>query len=354
MFWLIVLIVFLFVSWFVAQKYLAPPNLSHFDTPVGERFASHDDDAEHTANLVQTLRDLRVKAKASKSIKQSFAIAREFADNMSSDLESDCEFTQVVANGVPCEWAVAPNSDPERRVLLLHGGAFALGSPKGHRHYSHRLAHIAKAVVLSVDYRMLPEHKRMAATLDAQNAYHWILTQGPEGETPLSKLMVVGDSAGGNLTLMLGNWSKKFAARKPDAVIAVAPSTDSTLASPTVKANLATDIVLGQMMGLLSKLPRTLSLWVGLALMRTPPNNPLISPLFDDLDNLAPTLIHASSNECLLGDSIRFTNKAIAAGSDVSLQIWENQLHDWHIFTPESGSGREAWGEIAKFVEATL
>ncbi|NNC98750.1 MAG: alpha/beta hydrolase, partial [Gammaproteobacteria bacterium] len=44
------------------------------------------------------------------------------------------------------------------------------------------------------------------------------------------------------------------------------------------------------------------------------------------------------------------TNKANAAGSDVSLQIWADQIHDWHIFNLNSGSGRQAWSEVEKFI----
>lgn len=352
--WFFLLILFIVAAWVVAVKKLAPPNLSHFDGTVGERFASHADDTDHINRLLTQIAEVRAQAKQTKSLKKGFALARDFADNMSSELESDCEFRKVIANGVPCEWAIAPGADAKRRVLMLHGGAFALGSPKGHRIYAHNLSHLANAAVLSVDYRMLPENKRMLATLDAQSAYQWILTQGPDGETPLNKLVVAGDSAGGNLALMLSNWSRNHAARQPDAVIAVAPSTDSTLDSPTVKANAKTDKVLGEALGLLTKLPKAIALWVGLFLMRVSPSNPLISPLFDELNDLPPTLIHASSNECLLGDSVRYTNKAIAAGSNVTLQIWENQLHDWHIFTPNSGSGKQAWEEIGKFLDNTL
>ena len=351
MFWLIVLIVLLAAAWAIAEKYLAPPDLSHFDGPVGERFKSHPDDDEHSAKLLEEIAKIRAEASASKSLKRGFALARDFADNMSKDLVSDCEFRTVTANGVPCEWAIAPGANPENRVLMLHGGAFLLGSPKGHRIYAHNLSHLANAAVLSVDYRMLPEHRRIKATLDAQSTYHWILTQGPDGPTPLNKLVVAGDSAGGNLALMLSSWSKTYAARKPDAVVAVAPSADSTLDSPSVADNLKTDKILGEGLGLLKKLPRPMALVVGRLLMRMRPNDPLISPLFDDLSDLAPTLLHASSNECLLGDSIRYANKAQAAGSVVSLQIWENQLHDWHIFTPNSGSGKEAWAEIGKFLK---
>ncbi|MEM7359848.1 MAG: alpha/beta hydrolase [Pseudomonadota bacterium] len=350
MFFFIVLLTFLFL-WAFANFKLSGPDLTAFDGAVGENFAAHADDAEKTAAFLAVLKEVRERALATKSPTKGLGVAREFADNLSAGLETDGEFRPATANGVACEWAIAPGVDPKRRILFLHGGAFVLGSPKGHRFFADKLSHLANAAVLSVDYRMLPENKRQLATQDAQNAYHWILSHGPDGATPLDFLMVAGDSAGGNLALMVSGWSKTGAARKPDGVIGFSPSTDTTLAAPTFVSNRDTDPLLGEVLGFLHKVPKILSRWLGLLAMRADPSSPLVSPLFGDLNDLPPTLIHASSSEVLLGDSVRYTNKAKAAGSDVSLQIWADQIHDWHLFTPDSGSGIEAWNEIAKFIE---
>lgn len=349
MFWFIVLSTLIFI-WAFAIFKLAGPDLSHYDDPVGEQFDAHEDDDAATKTFLKVLLEVRTRARATRSLKQGLMLAREFADDLSADLQSDCRFESVVANGVPCEWVIAPNANPWRRVLFMHGGAFVMGSPLGHRIFGHQLSHLANAAVLSVDYRMLPENKRSLASLDAQNAYHWILSNGPEGSTPLDMLLVAGDSAGGNLALMLSGWSKTGAARKPDAVVAICPSTDSTLASATFQSNRETDPLLGQGLGFLNRLPKTIRLWFGLLSMRANPATTIVSPVFGDLDDLPPTLIHASSSEVLLGDAIRYTNKAKAAGSDVTLQIWENQIHDWHLFNRNSGSGKQAWGEVEKFI----
>ena len=351
---LIILLMLCLALWLVARLYLSGPKLSQFDAAVGEVFEDHEDDAAATQQLLSLLEDIHQQVAASKSLKKGLAIARDFADNLSQDLESDCEFSPVNVNGVKCEWTVAPESNCKRRVLFLHGGAFIFGSPKGHRIMSHKLAHIAQAAVLSVDYRMLPENKRRLASLDAQTTYHWLLENGPEDKSPVEKLVVAGDSAGGNLALMLSSWSKRGAARRPDAVIGFSPSLDTTLDSPTFKSNAKTDPLLGQALGTLKKLPNTIAVWISLIFMRCNPSNKEISPLFDDLSDLPPTLIHASTTEVLLGDSVRYTNKAAAQDSKVKLQLWKNQIHDWHLFNRNSGSGKQAWSEISKFIEETL
>ncbi|NND00021.1 MAG: alpha/beta hydrolase, partial [Gammaproteobacteria bacterium] len=119
--------------WTVARLVLAGPDLSHFDRPVGEIFKAHEEDLQANDVFLASLKQVRENARAAGSMKKGFAVAREFADSLSVDLDSDCAFEPVVANGVDCEWTVAPGADPKRRLLFLHGGAFLLGSPRGHR-----------------------------------------------------------------------------------------------------------------------------------------------------------------------------------------------------------------------------
>ncbi len=350
---LIVTLILLVVLYLVAKIYLSGPDLSIYDTPVGQTFKSKDDDLEANKRLVNMLRDVKQQATASRSPIKGMRIVRKFADELSDDLETDTEFQSVMANGVPCEWAIGPNANPNTRVLFLHGGAFLFGSSKGHRKFTDKLAKISGGVVLSADYRMLPENGRHASINDAQQAYKWLLKNSPSSDnetTPVETLMVAGDSAGGNLALMLSAWSKTGAERKPDAVVAFSPSTDSTFVSPTLKSNAKTDKILGPSLGLVTKLPESVKAWVATCVLRANPANPLLSPLFQDLSNLPPTLIHASSNEILLGEANRYVNKAWASGSDIRFQVWENQVHDWHLFNMGYGSANDAWSEVEAFL----
>ena len=346
-----ILITLALLCWLIATFVLSGPDLSRYDSHVGEYFDDHPDDEAATAEFLQVIKNVRRDAVKSKSVKSGFSIVRKFADELSDDLETDTDFIVTIANGVKCEWAVAQGADTTRRVLFLHGGAFLFGSPKGHRKFTDQLSKIANAAVLSVDYRMLPENNRMKSIIDSQQAYHWILDNGPNGQASSKFLLVAGDSAGGNLALMLSSWSKNSAAKQPDAVIGFSPSSDMTLVSPTIKRNRHTDKMLGEGLGIITKLPNALRMWCGLFAMRINPANKLASPVFGDLSGLPPTLIHASSSEMLLGESVRYTNKALAAGSPVTLQVWKNQMHDWHLFNMHTGSAKEAWGEIKKFID---
>jgi monoterpene epsilon-lactone hydrolase len=75
----------------------------------------------------------------------------------------------------------------------------------------------------------------------------------------------------------------------------------------------------------------------------------MASPLYADLFDLPPTLLHASESEVLLGDARRYVNKAIAAGSPAQLQTWDGMPHVWHLY-PELESTDQAWDEIGKFI----
>lgn len=349
MLWITLLI--LISMWLIALFLFSGPDMSRYDTAVGENFPNHPDDAQADQRFLKVTTALRAQVIADKSPRKGLASVRKFADELSDDLETETQFTQDNANGVNIEWAIAANTNPRRRVLFMHGGAFLFGSPKGHRKFSDRLAKMLGAAVASVDYRMLPENGRMKSIVDCQQAYKWILENGPDGKTALDFLLVSGDSAGGNLALMLSSWSKAANLPKPNAVVAFSPSSDMTLSSPTILAHRQSDKMLGEGLGPLARLPKIIGLWIGAIGMRVNPSNPLVSPLFGDLSDLPSTLIHASSNEMLLGECVRYTNKARQAGSNVSLQIWDTQLHDWHLFNMGWGSAENAWSEVDKFLQ---
>jgi acetyl esterase/lipase len=140
--------------------------------------------------------------------------------------------------------------------------------------------------------------------------------------------------------------------RAPDAAVALSPATDATLASPSLKANLHSDAMLGPLFGKLTKVPRTLLLWAGWIQSRIRPCDAVVSPVYGDLSGLPPVLVHASEAEMLLDDSRRYVNRAQAAGSPVKLQTWDHMVHVWHIFNPELKEAQDALEEIRKFLAA--
>ena len=104
----------------------------------------------------------------------------------------DVEFVAVDAGGAPAEWTTAPGAAVDRCVLYLHGGGYVMGSIATHRGLVAGLSRAGCTRVLSLDYRLGPEHPFPAAVEDAVAAYRFLLT---EGFAP-GKIAIAGDSAG--------------------------------------------------------------------------------------------------------------------------------------------------------------
>jgi acetyl esterase/lipase len=164
---------------------------------------------------------------------------------------------------------------------------------------------------------------------------------------------VAGDSAGGNLTLSLLAWVRDAGLRPPNGAVALSPLTDGTLASPSLRSNVASDPMIGRLFGWLAKVPHAPLLLYTWFQTRINPSDPVVSPVYGDLARLPPVLVQASEAEMLRDDSRRYVNRAIAAGSPVQLQTWDHMVHVWQIFYPELAEGREALEEVRKFLAAT-
>lgn len=283
--------------------------------------------------------------------KEMLQLMRTNMDAMGAGVAVDGDIRTVDIDGLPAEWVLVQGADPDRRMLYLHGGAFTMGSPTSHRAITAEYSRRFGIAVLAIDYRLMPENTRMAGIEDCQKAYRWILENGPDGPGEPDCLLVSGDSAGGNLTLMITAWARDEGLRAADAAIALSPATDGTFTNPKLKANLETDVMLGPMFGqALAKTPRWVMLWTSFLSNRARPINPLVSPLHGDLSNLPPTLLHASTAEMLEGDSVRYANKAQSCGSPVEVALWPFMLHVWHAFVLQLPEAKEAFDHIEGFV----
>lgn len=348
-------------AFFVSTRYLGGPELSAFDGPGGDphglaieqRFSSGDRPSEEHRAIVAMLSGMPGQGKGFPTPAR-LARLRTFMDEMFASRHFEALFIPANAGGVSAEWVIAPGASSTRRTLYIHGGAYAAGSPRSHRVITAKFSEITGGAVLAIDYRLMPEHSRMAGIEDCRTAYRWMLEFGPHGAQRADTAFVAGDSAGGNLALSLIAWLRDHGLRAPDAVVALSPLTDSTFGSPSFKTNLATDAMLGPLFKPLARLPRAVLLWVGLFVNRMRPSDPMVSPVFGNLGHLPPLLIHASQAEMLLDDSRRYVRKAVAAGSPARLQTWNHVVHVWHIFDPALPEATQAFEEIRKFLAAAV
>lgn len=348
--WMVLLTVLVGLLWATTRFYLRGQDLSRFETPSGEIMYPRAKPSQGHQSVLAFLNEFLTDLKK-KPLRKQLAVMRSKFDDLGEGKQGICEIKPDSANGVKGEWVLAPNVDPTKRMLYLHGGAFVTGSPKSHRNLLTQLSERLNVAVFAADYRMLPEHKRADCTNDCRKAYKWLLANGPDGPCELSELLIAGDSAGGNLTLSTIAWARDEDLRVADAVIALSPITDSAFTGYSVSSNADSDVMLKHIMGFVHKFPGALVLWVSWFINRIRPNNPEVSPVQGDLSNLPPTLIQASENEMLLSDGVRYVNKARHDGSQAECQLWPHMVHVWHIFYPDLEEAREALEEITHFVE---
>jgi epsilon-lactone hydrolase len=240
----------------------------------------------------------------------------------------------VDAGGVPAEWLTAAGADSGRVLLYLHGGAYQIGSPATLRHMIARISAAAHARVLSVDYRLAPEHPFPAAVDDALTAYRFLLQGGADP----AAVAIAGDSAGGGLTLATLVALRDAGDPLPAAAVAMSPWTDLALTGESLSTRADVDVMIK---------PDGMRETAAMYLAGADPRHPYASPLYADLHGLPPILIHVGDAEVILDDSTRFAAKARAAGVDVTLEVWDQMPHVWHAFVgllPESGQAIEAIG----------
>ncbi len=222
-------------------------------------------------------------------------------------------------------------------ILFIHGGGWRLPAGALHTVYASKLAKKTKMSVWLVDYRLSPEHPFPAGLLDVADVYKAMLA---EGHDP-SKITVIGDSAGGNLTLALLLKLKADNLPMPAGAISISPATDTCMLGESYKTKKDVDPVL------LSDLAEP----AFSSYMRdASPDNPLVSPLYGDLEGLPPLLIMVGGLEILLDDSVRFAEKARKAGVDVTLDVHDEMYHCYPLFHGVLEEAKEAMDKIALFI----
>lgn len=277
-------------------------------------------------------------------------VLRRCMDSMSDGLDVISSIRPSV-NGAPKgEWVIAPGAASNRRLLYIHGGSWIAGSPKSHRAITDRLSRLAKACVFAVDYRLMPENRYQDGLNDCQQAYRWLLVNGPSGKAAADFVVVAGDSAGGSHALVLIAWIRDQGLPPPHAALALSPSTDLMLTLQSAPDKLKADAMLGPSLEKLMRIPLPLRWLVAVLSMRTLPSSPLLSPLRGSLHQLPPTLIQVSESEVLLENVQQYAAKAQAAGSSVAVQSWPDMVHVWHLFTPLLPEAEAAFVHIEEFL----
>jgi acetyl esterase/lipase len=252
-------------------------------------------------------------------------------------LRPDVKVEPVTANGVRAEWSSTPSATEDAALLYLHGGGYVIGSLDSHRHLVTEAGRAAGCWALALDYRLAPEHPFPAAVEDAVAGYHYLLGRGLKPD----RIALAGDSAGGGLVVAAMAAIRDAGLPQPGCGWCISPWVDMEASGETMTSRSAADPMV-QNAGILDM--------ARLYLNGADPRSPLASPIYANLNGLAPLLIQVGAAETLLDDALALAKAAGAADVYVDLQIWPEMVHVWHLFHPELKAGMRAIASGGGFV----
>lgn len=244
-------------------------------------------------------------------------------------------------DGVSGEWVTASRADPARDSVLIHfhGGGYTAGSAAAYRGLSARLSAATARPVVTVDYRLAPEHPFPAALEDCVATYRWLVREA--GVAP-RRIVLAGDSAGGNFMVACMVTLRDAGEALPAAAVGLSAQFDMTLSGGSVTERADRDPVISP-----ESIRNCAAAYVG----KADPRDPRVSPLFADLTGLPPLLLQVGSDEMLRDDNARLAARAKAAGVDATFEEWPDMIHVWHLFSDRLAEGRDALTRIGTFVE---
>ncbi|MER6030145.1 alpha/beta hydrolase [Streptomyces sp. NPDC001851] len=230
---------------------------------------------------------------------------------------------------------------PVGTALYFHGGAFALGSANSSLGLVTQIARRSGLRVVTVDYRLAPEHPAPAAATDAATCYEALLDSGVGAD----ELIVIGESAGGAVALRLLTSLVAGNRPVPAGAVLLSPWIDLTLAGDSMTTRASVDVAVHR-----EALARRVLDYAGEGAAAAREH----SPLFDGLHGLPPTLVQVGTHETLLDDSIRLASRLAAADVSVILDITAEVPHVFQGFAPILDEGALALDRAGQFVRTAL
>jgi acetyl esterase/lipase len=256
-------------------------------------------------------------------------------------LAPDVRLTPGELGGVPILSIEIEGTEPAGVALWLHGGWYALGSPRTAAGLAADLARRAGVRVVSVDYRLAPEHPFPAAFEDVRIAYDALLAEGTRPE----QVVLVGESAGGGLVAATLASLPDAGLPQPAAAVLFSPWTDLTLSGESMRTKADSDPAFD---------PRDVAVRVADYVGAADPADPRVSPHFADLRGVAPLLIQVGAREILLDDAIRLAAHAANADVSVTLEVTPDVPHVFQAFAAILDEGDAALDSASLFIARHL
>src|SRR3954471_24760674 len=256
-------------------------------------------------------------------------------------LPADVTVTAAALGGVPTAEITVDGIEPRHVVLYFHGGVYVMGDASLAADLASQVGRRTQARVISVDYRLAPEHPYPAAVDDALAAYEALL----DGGVAPSDIVFAGESAGGGLAVATMVNARDRGLPLPAAALAMSPYADLTLAGASIETRRAVDPLLSRE-ALQARIPDyTAGPDAALG---------LISPIFADLSGLPPLTIQAGTHEVLLDDALRLARQAATADVEVTLEITPGVPHVFQAYYPILDEAAAPLDRAGEFLSAHL
>lgn len=228
--------------------------------------------------------------------------------------------------GMDAAWMRLERPHKRRRVILYcHGGGYTSGGLGFSKVLASKLTRATGLDVLAFDYRLAPEHPYPAAVEDAQAAWDHLMRLGFGARD----VVLAGDSAGGNMALVLCLRLRAEGRMLPGALLLMSPWTDMTCSGESLTERADIDPVLTP-----EYIYAVREAYAG----SLDPAQPELSPLLADLAGLPPTLIQVGTHEILFSDAERLAERMNAAGTECRLEVWEGMWHDFQMYPSKSAA----------------
>lgn len=243
-------------------------------------------------------------------------------------------------DGLPAAWVRPERGHDKHHVILYcHGGGYTSGNLGYSRILASKLAHTTGFEVLAFEYRLAPEHHFPAPLEDVVQAWDYLMHLGYGAR----EVVVAGDSAGGNLALVLTMMLRDAGRLPPRQLVLLSPWTDMTASGKSYTELQDIDPML------------TMDYIKAVCGAYAPGQDlttPMLSPLFGSFDGFPPVLIQVGSAEILMSDSVRLRDRLVQAGIPCRLEVWPDMWHVFQMFPMKKAT--QAMEAVGKFIQSLM